>query len=231
MKLYSQTRYIEGGIDEAGRGCYFGRVYTALVCLPLNIESDPECKKLIKDSKALTPIQREKAFNYIMDNAIETVIDYADVAEIEEKNILWATVASMNRCIMKSFLPYGKILIDGDKFRLDASLDGKVDYECVVSGDAKYYSIAAASILAKVSRDRYIYMLTEEKPELEEKFKLRSNLGYHAMTENISTIDDIMPYSEYLRSYGIVAKLRAETGNITKKEIIHGFQTPKRCVF
>lgn len=179
MKLFSQEEVLEAGIDEVGRGCLFGRVYTALVSLPKGFDDKELTKKLIKDSKKLSPIQREKAYDYIMDNALDVQVDYMEVEDIDELNILWATIKSMNNCIKKSPLIYGKVLIDGNTFKyFNTDIEKTTKHECVIKGDDTYYSIASASIIAKVTRDRYIHEMCDKNPSLHEKYDLRNNIGY-----------------------------------------------------
>ncbi len=142
------------GVDEAGRGPLAGSVYTAAVILPPDIYLPG-----INDSKKLSEAKREELFEIITREAIAYCIESADVNEIEEKNILAATLAAMERAIngLKPRADYA--LIDGNR-----NTGITTPNETVVKGDAKSISIAAASILAKVSRDREIVRLAKEYP-------------------------------------------------------------------
>jgi ribonuclease HII len=219
LKLYSQTDKLEAGIDEVGRGCLFGRVYTALVSLPIGFDEEEKTKKMVKDSKKLTPKQREEAYDYIMDNAVDVQVDYMEVPAIDRLNILWASVKSMNNCIRKSPLTYGKVLIDGDKFKyFYDDIEKTTQHECVVKGDATYYSIASASIIAKVSRDRWIFDICEQFPELDQKYDLKNNLGY-----------DRPPHRKGIREYGI-SEFHRKTFGICKEYAEKGLGY-NDCVF
>jgi ribonuclease HII len=162
----SAEHRFEAGIDEAGRGCLAGNVYVAVVILPEILPEEERIKwQWIRDSKKLSARRREDMRQYIQERAIAWAIDWADPAEILEKNILGATMASMNRAIKKiserqrpDFL-----LVDGNYFRRDADID--IAYECVEGGDATYMNIAAASILAKTYHDDHVKGMLREHPE------------------------------------------------------------------
>lgn len=143
------------GVDEAGRGCLCGRVYAAAVILPPDYEN-PE----LNDSKKLSEKKREKLFSDITEKALSFGIGYAEVEEIEQLNILNAAMLAMRRAVSALNTPVDVALIDGNISR---------GFECktrtVVKGDSISPSIAAASVLAKVSRDRYICKLAKEYPE------------------------------------------------------------------
>lgn len=144
------------GVDEAGRGPLAGPVCAAAVILPENIQIDG-----LNDSKKLSEKKREALFDVVKNVAVSYGIAYATVEEIEELNILNATFLAMKRAIKQlSVLPQ-LALIDGN--RIPSELPCKA--ECVIKGDAKSMSIAAASILAKVSRDRLMKEYDEEYPE------------------------------------------------------------------
>lgn len=151
--LYSGT--VICGVDEAGRGPLAGPVYAAAVILPEDLVIDG-----IDDSKKLSPKKREALFNIICREAVSYGIAEATVEEIEELNILSATHLAMNRAIeMLSPVPE-LALIDGNMVQ-----GIKYPCECVVKGDTKSMCIAAASILAKVSRDRIMEGIAREYPE------------------------------------------------------------------
>lgn len=142
------------GVDEAGRGPLAGAVYTAAVILPPDVYL-PQ----INDSKKLSEAKREELFDIITENAIAYCIESADVNEIEEKNILAATLAAMERAVNGLKVKADYVLIDGNR-----NTGITTPNETVVKGDARSISIAAASILAKVSRDREIVRLAKEYP-------------------------------------------------------------------
>lgn len=142
------------GVDEAGRGPLAGPVCAAAVILPESVIIDG-----VNDSKKLSEKKRESLFDVIREQALSYSIAYATVDEIEEINILNATMLAMRRAIDGLDIKADYAMIDGNKI---PPLD--IDAECIVKGDAKSMSIACASILAKVSRDRLLYKYAEEYP-------------------------------------------------------------------
>jgi ribonuclease HII len=167
----------EIGVDESGRGPAFGRVYAAAVIWPRGLETP-----LIRDSKTIKSDKRMKeAYDYVIKHAVAYSIAYATESEIDELNILQADMLAMHRAIdavqdMRSVA--AKVLVDGNYFRRD----GDYPFETVVKGDSKYYSIAAASILAKWSRDQYISDMCRDYPVLQLQYDLLSNKGYPSPT-------------------------------------------------
>lgn len=142
------------GVDEAGRGPLAGPVCAAAIILPEGVIIDG-----VNDSKKLSEKKRESLFDVIREQALSYSIAYATVDEIEEINILNATMLAMRRAIDGLDIKADYAMIDGNKI---PPLD--IDAECIVKGDAKSMSIACASILAKVSRDRLLYKYAEEYP-------------------------------------------------------------------
>lgn len=142
------------GVDEAGRGPLAGPVCAAAVILPEGVIIDG-----VNDSKKLSEKKRESLFDVIREQALSYSIAYATVDEIEEINILNATMLAMRRAIDGLDIKVDYAMIDGNKI---PPID--IDAECIVKGDAKSMSIACASILAKVSRDRLLYKYAEEYP-------------------------------------------------------------------
>lgn len=142
------------GVDEAGRGPLAGPVCAAAVILPEGVIIDG-----VNDSKKLSEKKRESLFDVISEQALSYSIAYATVDEIEEINILNATMLAMRRAIDGLDIKADYAMIDGNKI---PPID--IDAECIVKGDAKSMSIACASILAKVSRDRLLYKYAEEYP-------------------------------------------------------------------
>lgn len=143
------------GVDEAGRGPLAGPVYAAAVILPRGLRIEG-----LDDSKKLSEKKREQLFEEITEKALAYGIAWADECEIDEINILNATFLAMNRAMEKLSVPFDVALIDGNR-------SSGIIYPniCVVGGDGKSASIAAASILAKVSRDRYMKQLAEIYPQ------------------------------------------------------------------
>jgi ribonuclease HII len=180
---------IEMGIDEAGRGPMFGRVYAGVVILP---KDDSFNHSLMKDSKKFHNKKKlEEAAEYIKANAIAWAVEYEDENKIDEVNILQATQLAMHKgikSILKNKVEANTdntlLLVDGNYFKPYMTLNKtktkleKLRYEMIEGGDNKYTAIAAASILAKVERDRYIEELCIQNPELVERYAIDSNKGY-----------------------------------------------------
>ncbi|MBC8569545.1 ribonuclease HII [Oscillospiraceae bacterium NSJ-54] len=143
------------GVDEAGRGPLAGPVYAAAVILPAEFDLPG-----LNDSKKLSPKKRERLYDLIKDQAVSYCIASASEREIDEVNILQATFLAMNRAVLGLSVRPQFALVDGNR---DPGLD--VPTRCVVGGDAKSASIAAASILAKVERDRVMEQLHEQYPQ------------------------------------------------------------------
>ena len=203
---YQTEDVLEVGIDEAGRGCLFGRVYIAGVILPNNIlELCEEEGIIIKDSKKMNKKNKDKARKFIENNAINYNVIYKENDYIDEKNILRATMHGMHDVIKGLQIQPEKILVDGDHFNLYTSPSGEIiNHECVVEGDNKYMSIAAASILAKTYKDKYIENIVKEYPDLA-KYDLLSNSGYG--TKN---------HLDAIKKYGI-SKFHRKTFGICKQ--------------
>lgn len=160
------------GVDEAGRGPLAGPVCAAAVILAEEIEG-------LNDSKKLSEKKREVLFDEIKEKSLSYSIAFASVEEIEEHNILNATYLAMNRAIEGLEIPADFALIDGNRVPTDI----KVSCKTVVKGDALSCSIAAASILAKVTRDRL--MLEEDKKYPEYNFKKHKGYGTKEHTDAI----------------------------------------------
>ena len=172
MELY-KNNLMEIGLDEAGRGPLIGRVYAGAV-----IWNGEECS-LINDSKKLTEKKREKALNWIMENIEYWGVGYADEKEIDKVNILNATKLAMDRAIEDLKTRYTSkitnLLIDGAGWEKKFT---NYKVESIVKGDSKYYSIAAASIIAKQHHDMHIRELIALDPMLDTKYCLSTNMGY-----------------------------------------------------
>tara|TARA_B100001094_G_C18185396_1_gene803495 strand:+ start:2894 stop:3508 length:615 start_codon:yes stop_codon:yes gene_type:complete len=167
---------LEVGLDEVARGCLLGRVYTAGVVWnnDFNEDEDNLNKFKIIDSKKLSKKKREETYNYIIDNVISWNVSYMTHKDIDKKNILNATLDCFHKCIDGIDVDIESIIVDGTHFNSYKN----IPHECIEKGDNKYYSIAAASIIAKVTHDKYIEDLCLKHPELNEKYDLLNNMGY-----------------------------------------------------
>ena len=147
LSLFMQKGVIEAGCDEAGRGCLSGSVFAAAVILPPNFK----CEAL-NDSKELSEKTRNELRIIIEKDAIAYSVAQCSPKEIDEINILWASVEAMHRAIAKLKIKPQHILVDGNRFKPYKN----IPHTCVVKGDSKFMSIAAASVLAKTYRDEYM---------------------------------------------------------------------------
>tara|TARA_Y100000389_G_scaffold98989_1_gene95670 strand:+ start:2946 stop:3686 length:741 start_codon:yes stop_codon:yes gene_type:complete len=192
-----ESQALEIGIDEAGRGPMFGRVYSAAVILPKNENFRFE---LLKDSKKFSSNKKIiEVADYIKNNALAYSINFSDEKTIDNINIRNATLNTMHKCIenitnnntenIKNNCKYSKksenfyLLVDGNDFKpytyinKDSTLE-QISHILVEGGDNKYCSIAAASILAKVERDKYIKTMCNCYSKLDTYYSLESNKGY-----------------------------------------------------
>lgn len=199
LKTFLNKSLLEAGVDEAGRGPLFGRVYTAAVIIP---PDETFQQKFIKDSKKLSEKNRNEAFEFIKENAIDWSVQYKDEKYIDINNIYNSTYDSMHDSLDNLLVKPEYLLIDGSEFQLWMQNDKIVPHKCVVKGDNLYASIASASILAKVSRDNYIKEMCEKYPKLDEYYNLSKNKGY-GTREHMEGIKryGISPW--HRRSFGI----------------------------
>ena len=174
-EIYDSGVSLICGVDEAGRGPLAGPVCAAAVILPRNIEIVG-----LNDSKKLSEKSRERLYDEICEKAMSFGIAFASVEEIEELNILNAAMLAMNRAIAQLEPQPELALIDGNR-----SSAIEINSRCVIKGDAKCADIAAASILAKVTRDRYMLEMAEKYPEYHfERHKgYGTKLHYEALRE------------------------------------------------
>lgn len=156
---------IEAGCDEAGRGPLAGPVFAAAVILPPDFRHP-----LLNDSKKMTEKARETLRPIIEREAIAWAVEEVSAEEIDTINILNASITGMQRAVRRLTVRPDFLLIDGNRFK---PFDG-YDYQCVVKGDAKFASIAAASVLAKTWRDEYMRALAKEYPQ----YGWDRNMGY-----------------------------------------------------
>lgn len=165
LKPFFTENLIEAGCDEAGRGCIAGPVVAAAVILPRDMDF-PE----FDDSKKLTEKQREKLRVKVMENAVTYGVGIVSAEEIDEINILNASFLAMHRAIDQLTVLPELLLIDGNRFNKYKD----IKHQCIVGGDAKYQAIAAASILAKTTRDHIMQELDSQYPD----YNWKQNKGY-----------------------------------------------------
>lgn len=186
---------LEAGCDEAGRGCLAGPVFAAAVILPDDFQCDG-----LNDSKQLSEKERAELRIIIEENALCYAVESCSSEEIDEINILWASVKAMHRALTCLSTSPEHILVDGNRFRPF----GSIPHTCVVKGDAKYRSIAAASILAKTYRDEYMQKLHETYPA----YDWSHNKGYPTKT-----------HREALAQYGITPHHR-KSFNLFERQLM-----------
>ncbi len=172
---------IEAGCDEAGRGCLAGPVFAAAVILPDDFRSE-----LLTDSKKLTEKQRYSLRPIIEASALAWAVGSYSNEEIDEVNILNASIFSMHRALTQLNLRPAHIIVDGNRFK---SFEN-IDHTTVIKGDGKYLSIAAASILAKTYRDDFMNSINEQYPN----YGWSQNKGYPTMQ-----------HREAIQRYGITS--------------------------
>lgn len=174
-EIYASGISLICGVDEAGRGPLAGPVCAAAVILPRGLDIP-----WLNDSKKLSEKKREELFDVICREAAAYGIAFAGVEEIEKFNILNATFLAMNRAIAKLGVMPELALIDGNR-----NMGIEINSRCIVKGDSKCADIAAASILAKVTRDRYMYEMAEKYPQYHfDKHKgYGTKLHYEAIRE------------------------------------------------
>lgn len=165
LALKYSTDLIEAGCDEAGRGCLAGPVFAAAVILP-----DDFSNELLNDSKQLTGKQRAQLRPIIEREALAWAVASVDNHEIDEINILNASILAMHRALDQLQIRPQHIIVDGNRFKKYS----EVPHLCIVKGDGKYMSIAAASVLAKTHRDEYMENLHEQFPV----YNWKKNKGY-----------------------------------------------------
>ena len=169
-------KLVEVGCDEAGRGCLAGPVFAAAVVLPPDF-----MHPLLNDSKQLTREARLEMRDIIIEIAIDYAVSFCRPSTIDKINILNASFEAMHQAIRKLKVNPDKLLIDGNRFKPF----GDIAHECIIKGDGKIGSIAAASILAKTFRDEYM----ERKHKKFPHYGWISNKGYPTLTHRQAIID------------------------------------------
>lgn len=179
LQLFYQTKLIEAGCDEAGRGCYAGPVFAAAVILPKKFYHP-----LLNDSKQVKETDRTQLRSFIEQNAISFGVAKIDSEEIDSINILKASFKAMHLAIDALKKAPQLLLIDGNRFTKYKT----TPHHCIIKGDGKFASIAAASILAKTYRDEYMQQLHKEFP----MYQWHQNKGYGTL-----------PHRKAIENYGL----------------------------
>lgn len=171
LEAFYKAGTIEAGCDEAGRGCLAGPVFAAAVILPTDLcERNSALAQALNDSKQLTERRRASLRGMIEQEALAWAVVAVDNKEIDQLNILRASITAMHRALDKLETRPEHIIVDGNRFYPY----GDTPYTTIVKGDGKYMSIAAASILAKTHRDEYMLQIHQEFPQ----YAWDSNKGY-----------------------------------------------------
>ena len=194
IKLYNQGLKYVAGVDEVGRGPLVGSVVTACVILPPDFYDER-----INDSKKLTEKKREMLYNVILKNALSVGIGIASEKVIDETNILEATKKAMIEAINNSGIKPEHVLIDAVKLDID------IPTTSIIKGDAKSQTIAAASIIAKVTRDRMMDELDSKYPE----YDFKHNKGY-GTKKHIEAIYKYGVLEEHRRTFEPVKSIVSE---------------------
>ena len=190
LRYYSPNNQFEAGIDEAGRGCLAGPVTAAAVIMPKSFELST-----VDDSKKLSHEQRLELRSVIEKEALAYSVVHISHQVIDQINILQATFKAMHQCVDELSIRPELLLIDGNRF--PAYLG--IIHQCIIKGDAKYQSIAAASILAKTYRDEYMEKLHQKYP----KYGWISNKGYPT-NKHRSAIKEFGPTKYHRTSFTLI---------------------------
>lgn len=193
-ELYNEGYKYIGGMDEVGRGPLVGNVVAACCVLPSDFKLDG-----LTDSKKLSEKKRNIFYDYIKENSIAYGIGKCSPEEIDKYNILEATKIAMKRALdeVKSKIPIDYVLIDGNM-----SFDFDINYKSIVKGDLKSISIAAASVLAKVTRDREMYELDQKYP----MYGFKDHKGYPTK-KHLENLEKYGLIEGYRKTYGPVDKI------------------------
>lgn len=165
LKINYSGIILEAGTDEAGRGCLCGPVVAAAVILPQDFEHP-----FLNDSKQLTEKQRNELRPFVEEHALCFAVSFVDEKEVDKINVLQASITGMQRSIEHLNPQPEYIIVDGNKFKSYK----EIPHQTIVKGDAKYLSIAAASVLAKTYRDEFMEKIHQEFP----MYNWKQNKGY-----------------------------------------------------
>ncbi|HAQ71976.1 ribonuclease HII [Salibacteraceae bacterium] len=190
LKARINSKRIEAGCDEVGRGCLAGPVVAAAVILPPRFKHEK-----LNDSKTLSEKTRLELTKLIKENALAWAVSFVEPVIIDRINILNASFLAMERAVKRLKIRPEHLLIDGNRFK--SNLD--IDFTCIIKGDSKNGSIAAASILAKTYRDEYMKSLHEEYPE----YVWNKNVGYPTKAHR-DAIRKLGPTSHHRKSFKLL---------------------------
>ena len=193
---YFKENVVEAGCDEAGRGCLAGPVFAAAVILPADFQNE-----ILNDSKQLTEKQRYLLRPVIEGQALAWAVGIVSAQEIDKINILNASILAMHRALSQLTIPPQHIIVDGNRFKPYEN----VPYQCVVKGDGKYMSIAAASILAKTYRDDYMNSISTDYP----MYQWNKNKGYPTKAHR-SAIKEYGPCEHHRMSFTLLEDTQLE---------------------
>ncbi len=189
---FSQS-FLEAGCDEAGRGCLAGPVFAAAVIFPSDYKNE-----YLNDSKQLNAANRNKLRAIIENDALAWAVEMVDNEEIDKINILNASFLAMHKALDSLKIIPQLIIVDGNRFKKYKD----IPHQCIVKGDGKYLSIAAASILAKTYRDDYMEKLDAEYP----LYKWSKNKGYPTLQHRKAIIENgSTPY--HRKTFSVQIKL------------------------
>lgn len=190
LKSHYFKGLVEAGCDEAGRGCLAGSVFAAAVVFPEDYQNEE-----LNDSKQLTERRRYRLREIVERDALAWAVGVVMPEEIDEINILNASILAMHRALDQLSVRPEAVIVDGNRFRKYHDLP----HETIVKGDGKYLSIAAASILAKTYRDDYMLALADEYPQ----YDWRSNKGYPTRKHR-DAIREYGPTSYHRKSFTLL---------------------------
>ncbi len=189
---YKYKHKIEAGVDEAGRGCLAGPVVAAAVILPKGYKN-----ALLNDSKQLSEKKRLLLKEQIEKEALSFSVAFVDEQKIDEINILNASFLAMSKAVKTLSAPPEFLLIDGNRFKTDLN----IDFSCEIKGDARFLSIAAASILAKTYRDAYMQKIHQEF----QVYGWDKNKGYPTKAHR-AAIQEVGPCKYHRKSFALLPK-------------------------
>ena len=189
LKNFYTKGLIEVGCDEAGRGCYAGPVYAGAVIL-----NPKKRNTLLNDSKKLNKKTRDELRVWIEKNALAWAVGTVSAKEIDEINILNASFLAMHRAISQLNIEFDHLLIDGNQFNTYLLKP----HTCIIKGDGKFKSIAAASILAKTHRDEYMQTIAQEYPG----YDWQNNQGYGTLKHR-NALKEIGICEHHRKSYDL----------------------------
>jgi ribonuclease HII len=195
LQAFYQSRLLEAGLDEAGRGCLAGPVVAAAVILPPDADHP-----LLNDSKKLSETKRILLREWVLTNALAWGIGSASVEEIDEINILNASFLAMHRAVNQLTITPQLLLVDGNRFNAYPA----IVHQCVIGGDALFRSIAAASILAKTERDFLMIQMHQQFPA----YNWQRNKGYPTIEHRRGiTSNGITPHHRRSFNMGVQCQL------------------------